>query len=144
MRKLSALIVIVLTAAWPAPVAARAQTALQSTCRADLPTHPGHAMTWRAFVAGAVGSPTYSWTGPDGLSGAASVATHSYSAVGYVSAHVQVTDPGSSTSTFADCAMHVIPDSFVEPPSVTPVLWVPAGVDPAPLVPELKRVWRAI
>jgi hypothetical protein len=144
MRRLSTFIAIVLTAAWLAPVSTRAQIALEVTCRADLPTHPGQSMTWRAFVNGAVGSPTYSWSGADGLSGTGAVTTHSYSSVGYVTAHVEVTDPGSNATTTADCAMHVIPVSFVETPSVTPVLWVPAGIDPAPLVPELKRVWRAI
>jgi hypothetical protein len=46
--------------------------------------------------------------------------------------------------TSSGCHGHVVPVSFSEPPNVNPVLWVPNDVDPAPLVPQVERVWRAI
>jgi hypothetical protein len=46
--------------------------------------------------------------------------------------------------TASDCGMHVILLAFAEPPNVNPVLWVPHDGDPAPLVPQAQRVWRAI
>lgn len=117
---------------------------LTASCRADLPVHPGESMKWRATVQGSVGTPAYEWTGSDGLTGTDAVTTHSYPSTGYVTAHVAVTDPVAGENAAADCAMQVIPASYSEPPSVTPVLWVPNGVDPTPLVGPLKRTWRSI
>jgi hypothetical protein len=145
MKKLSSiLLAAAVIASLSIAPAARAAGSLEAICRADLPVHPGETMTWRATVTGGSGTYTYSWSGTDGLTGSGSVATHAYPAVGYVVAQVDVTDAASSEHASAGCAMHVIPTSFSEPPSVTPVLWVPKGVDPSPLVPRLKRAWRSI
>lgn len=114
------------------------------TCRADLPVHPGEPMTWRAIVTGGSGSFAFSWTGEDGLTGNSQAVTMTYTDVGFKEARVTVTDTAQGDTVAADCGMHVIPVSFSEPPSVTPILWVPSGVDPAPLVPQLERVWRSI
>jgi hypothetical protein len=125
------------------PAVAQGQGNLQVLCRADVPTHPGEIMTWRAIVEGS-GSYTYSWSGDDGLSGSMAVVRHAYPAVGYKVAQVDVTDTVTDEQGSAGCAMHVVPVSFVEPPSVTPVLWVPNDVDPEPMIARLRRVWRSI
>ena len=126
------------------PVTHAQALSLSVTCRADLPVKVGHQMTFRATVDGATGTPTYTWSGADGETGFTAVMTHTYSTTGMKIAHVDVHDPGSNTSTGADCGMHALPTTYVEPPSVTPVLWVPKDVDPTPLVPQLKRTWRMI
>jgi Bacterial Ig domain len=124
---------------------AHAAGTLTAVCRADLPVRPGRPLTWRATVNGGSGQYAYSWSGDDGLSGSSAVATHVYATQGWKLARVtvtDVTDGGKVTSN--DCGMHVIPRSFSESPNVTPVLWVPKGVNPAPMVPQLQRIWRYI
>ena len=123
---------------------AAAADPIAASCRADLPVHPGETMTWRATASGGSGSFTYSWTGSEGLSGSSTVATASYLSAGFKTATVDVTDSGTNERVSTGCGMHVVPSSFVEPPSVTPVLWVPKGVDPGPLTPRLKLAWRSI
>jgi Ca2+-binding RTX toxin-like protein len=114
-------------------------------CRADLPVHPGEPMTWRANVSGGSGNFTFSWTGNDGLTGSNEVVTKTYSTVGFRFAEVTVIDTiNGDQVTSPECHSHVIPVSFSEPPNVNPVLWVPNDIDPAPLVPQVERVWRAI
>ncbi|MGH2650922.1 MAG: Ig-like domain-containing protein, partial [Actinomycetota bacterium] len=127
-------------AALLAPAPARAGHSV--TCRAALPVHPGEPMTWRAFVSGASDMARFAWSGSDGLTGSGPEVTFRYAAIGYKTARVTVTDGGHDA--VADCAMHVVPSSFSEPPSVTPVLWVPRDVDPAPILPQLERAWRQI
>ncbi|MGH2705645.1 MAG: Ig-like domain-containing protein [Actinomycetota bacterium] len=114
------------------------------TCRADLPVVPGEAMTWRASVVGGSGMEQVSWSGTDGLTGAGSVLSFAYPSTGYKIAAAHVVDGGHEAT--GECAMHVVPPSFSfsEPPSVTPVLWVPRGVGPSPMVPQLRRAWRHI
>ena len=101
-------------------------------------------MTWRATVEGASSSPTYSWSGTGGLSGSAAVVRKSYADSGFKVASVVATEPLFGDQASAECAMHVLPTTHSEPPNVTPVLWVPAGVDPAPLVAKARRAWRSI
>jgi hypothetical protein len=113
-------------------------------CRADLPVHPGESMIWRAFVTGGSGSFTFSWTGQDGLTGNTQTVTKAYAATGFKVARVTVTDTANGHAVPSDCGMHVTPTSFSEPPSVTPILWVPSGVNPALLEAQLQRVWRSI
>src|SRR4029453_6877878 len=103
-----------------------------------LPVKVGATMTWRATVQGNIGAPTYAWSGSDGLSASTSVATDAYPSTVMKLAHVPVHDPSSGEDASADCGMHVLPASYVEPPSVTPVLWVPNGVDPTPMVEPLR------
>lgn len=114
-------------------------------CRADLPVHPGESMTWRANMSGGSGSFTFSWTGSEGLAGSSEVVTKTYDTVGFRLARVTVNDTtNGDTVTSQDCHGQVIPASFSEPPSVNPVLWVPNDVDPAPLIAEVERAWRAV
>ena len=143
MRKASILTAVVFVAVL-LPTARVAATGLTVSCRADLPVKVGDPMTWRASVQNATGQPTFSWSGTEGLSGTNAVATKAYATSRFVQAQVAVLDPATDETATADCGMHVLPASYVEPPSVTPVLWVPHGVDPAPLVPPLKRAWRSI
>ena len=114
-------------------------TALE--CRADRPVNVGDALTFRVRVPEA-GS-TYQWSGADGLSGTGEVVTWTYGSAGWKLATVSQVDGSGTVVATATCGMHVLP-----PPggaaSVAPVLWVPADVDPAPLVPQLDRVWRSI
>jgi hypothetical protein len=143
MRRVSVALAIV--SVWVMTPIAHVQAAsLTVTCHADLPVPVGQPMTFRATVQGNVGTPSYVWTGADGVTGSTSVATHTYSTIGMKIAHVQVHDPASGEDAGADCGMHVLPASYVENPSVTPVLWVPSGVDPTPMVGQLKRTWRMI
>lgn len=123
---------------------APAQASHTVTCRADLPVQPGQQLTWRAFVTGGSGDHSFSWSGTEGLSGSSAVATKAYAAVGYKEASVTVTDDIFGDQGTAGCAMHVVPATHSEPPNVTPVLWVPRDVDPAPLAPRLRRIWRWI
>ena len=143
MRRISVAVAVVLTGL-VLPSLPAAAASLSVTCRADLPVKVGAPMTWRATVQGSVGTPTYVWSGDDGLAGTASMATHAYPTAGMKLAHVAVHDPSNGADATADCGMHVLPASYVEPPSVTPVLWVPKGVDPTPMVDPLKRTWRSI
>jgi hypothetical protein len=143
MRRVSVALAIAMVGVLVPITHVQAQS-LTASCRADLPVKPGVSMTWRATVQGNVGTPAYEWTGTDGLTGTGAVTTHSYASTGFVTAHVAVTDPVAGENAGADCGMHVLPASYVEPPSVTPVLWVPKGVDPSPLVGPLQRTWRAI
>jgi hypothetical protein len=114
-------------------------------CRADLPVHPGESMTWRATVSGGSGSFTFSWTGSEGLAGNSEIVAKTYDTVGFRLARVTVNDPtNGDTVTSGECHGHVIPVSSAEPPNVNPVLWVPNDVDPAPLIPEVERAWRAV
>jgi hypothetical protein len=113
-------------------------------CRADLPVHPGELMTWRATVTGGSGNFTFSWTGSAGLTGNSQVVTKIYATVGFQFAEVTVTDTTAGDAVTSGCHSHVIPVSFSEPPNVNPVLWVPNDVDPAPLAPQVKRVWRSV
>lgn len=143
MRKISVPIAFVLIGLVLPSLHALAAS-LTVTCRADLPVKVGAAMTWRATAQSAVGTPMYAWSGSEGLSGTTSGVTKSYASTGMKLAHVSVHDPGSGADASADCGMHVLPVSYVEPPSVTPVLWVPNGVDPTPMVEPLRRAWRSI
>ncbi|HEX5757779.1 MAG TPA: Ig-like domain-containing protein [Thermoanaerobaculia bacterium] len=102
-------------------------------------------MTWRAVVSGGSGNFTFSWTGSDGLTGDSQLATKTYATEGFKLARVTVSDTANGDAvTSPDCPSHVIPVSFPEPPSVNPVLWVPNDVDPAHLVPQVERAWRAV
>jgi Bacterial Ig domain/PA14 domain len=121
-----------------------ARAAHTVSCRADLPVHPGETMTWRAFVSGGSGNYSFSWSGTDGLVGTTAVVTKSYDADGFKLAQVTVTDTTLGDQAATECHSHVVPTSLPEPPNVTPVLWVPRDVNPAPLVPQLQRVWRSI
>jgi Bacterial Ig domain len=114
-------------------------------CRADSPVHPGELMTWRASVSGGSGSFTYSWSDDgDGLTGSSQAVTIAYASVGFRLARVTVTDTVNGDVVTSGCHSHVTPVSFSEPPNVNPVLWVPHNVDPAPLIPQVRRVWRQV
>ncbi len=121
------------------PRPATAATALE--CRADRPVVVGGALTFR--VRDPQAGSTYQWSGSDGLSATGAVVTWTYGAPGWKLATVSQLDGSGGVLATATCGMHVLP-----PPggaaSVAPVLWVPANVDPAPLVPQLDRVWRSI
>ena len=118
---------------------AAAATALE--CRGDRPVGVGDALTFR--VRDPEAGSTYQWSGSDGLSATGEVVTWTYGSAGWKLATVSQLDGSGSVVATALCGMHVLP-----PPggaaSVAPVLWVPADVDPAPLVPQLDRVWRSI
>jgi hypothetical protein len=133
--------VLVLFITFAGVVPARADD-LTASCRADLPVPVGKQMTWRAQPSGGSGDFRYSWSGD--VSGTTQIVKKAYGSIGYKVAHLTVIDNVTGQAANTECAMHVIPTSFAEPPSVTPVLWVPDGVDPAPMVPRLKRVWRSV
>ena len=115
------------------------------SCQSDLPVRVNETMTWRATVSGGSGDYTYLWSGTEGLSGTEQTITKTYSTTGFKSARVTVTDVTVGDMVASpDCMMHVMPSTFSEPPSVNPVIWVPADVDPDPMVPMLERRWREI
>ena len=137
----ASLLALSMVATWHIVPANASHTVL---CRADLPVRPGEPLTWRAFVTGGSGAQSYSWSGTGGLAGASAVVTKFYDSVGYKEANVTVTDESFGDQVTTGCAMHVVPATHSEPPNVTPVLWVPRDIDPAPLAPRLRRVWRWI
>jgi hypothetical protein len=141
VRRLLMPTAVVLFITWAGVSPANADD-LTARCRADLPVNIGEQMTWRAQPSGGSGDFSYSWGGA--ASGATKIVKESYGSTGYKVASLTVTDNGTGQTVSTECAMHVIPTSFVEPPSVTPVLWVPEGVDPAPMVSRLQRVWRSV
>ncbi|MDP9222555.1 MAG: hypothetical protein M3P18_01615, partial [Actinomycetota bacterium] len=104
------------------PTAAHAAD-LSAICRGDLPVRPGQTLTWRTLPSGGSGDFSYVWSGD--VSGTARVESEVYGSVGPKVATVVVTDDVTGQQAQASCLMHVMPNSFVEPPSVTPVLWVP-------------------
>ncbi len=122
-------------------VAARPAAAAVLECRVDRPVVVGDALTFRVRDP-QVGF-TYQWSGGDGMSATGEVVTWTYGSAGWKQATVSQVDGSGGVVAIAICGMHVLP-----PPggvaSVAPVLWVPADVDPAALVPQLNRVWRSI
>ena len=137
------LLVTLLVAASFAPIPP-ASASHSVSCRADRPVAVGEPMTWRANVTGASPNVTYAWSGDGGLSGSTAVVRTSYPDIGAKVATVVATDSATGDQASADCLMHVVPTTHSEPPNVTPVLWVPADVNPGPLVVPARRVWRSI
>jgi hypothetical protein len=113
---------------------------LTGRCRGDLPVHVGEALTWRAQPSGGSGDFSFAWSGD--VSGTTRVRSQTYGSIGPKFGNVTITDGVTGQSVTASCMMHVIPSAFVEPPSVTPVLWVPRGVDADPMIEHLRRAWR--
>jgi hypothetical protein len=110
-------------------------------CRVDHPVVVGGTLTFQ--VRDPQPGVTYQWSGDDGMSATGAVVTWTYGSGGWKLATVSQLDGSGSVVPTATCGMHVLP-----PPggaaSVAPVLWVPNDVDPAPLIPQLDRVWRSI
>jgi hypothetical protein len=136
----AAIVVFVAVVSWlPSPAAA---DDLTGRCRGALPVHPGETLTWRAQPFGGSGDFSYAWSGD--ADGTERVDQEVYGSVGPKVATVTISDNVTAQQLTTSCLMHVMPSSFVEPPSVTPVLWLPRGVDPAPIAPRLRRAWRWI
>src|SRR6185503_14607833 len=87
---------------------------LSGRCRGDLPVHRGEQLIWRAEAFGGSGEFSYAWSGD--VNGTARVVRKAYASVGPKVADVAITDNVTGQQVTAECLMHVMPSSFVEPP----------------------------
>ena len=114
-----------------------------SCLQSPLPGTAGEPVIWSAVPTGGSGEYTVRWRGTDELQGSGLQATRTYGP-GMKQAWVTFTSAEETHEFDCDIHFHVVPAKFSEPPTVNPVLWTPAEIDPTPWVEQMERNLREV